>query len=241
MGNIPESGGAVVAANHVASGDTITMPSLFKRKIIFPGKKELFMKRGLIGHLLSWFLKSIGTVSLDRSGGRASAAGLAPLIQVLEDGGLVGIFPEGTRSPDGRLYRSHTGVARLALTAQVPVIPVGMKHTGITRGFLGIPSMKDARIIIGEPLDFSPWYGQENNTVTLRWVTDEIARAIQVLTGQQYVNVYASKVKHAEMTPEEVNAHVLTHPNDGVDVPLTKAERQLNPTTVPPGEPADAN
>jgi len=141
--------------------------------------------------VLAWFLTGVGQVSMDRSGGRASADGLRPVYEALAGGGVVGIFPEGTRSHDGRLYRGRTGVARLALGARVPVIPVGFFNTEFRRGPFGIPLMKKPGIRIGKPLDFSDHFGSTEGSV-YREVTDSVMTAIQELTGQEYVPVYSN-------------------------------------------------
>ena len=130
---IPD-GGCVLAANHLDAGDTFSLPSLIKPKVTFPAKKELFMGKSLKGRVVAWFLTAVGQAPIDRSGGRASVAGLGSVEDVLDAGGVVAIFPEGTRSPDGRLYKGHTGVARLALTSGRPVLPVAMINTRMEIG-----------------------------------------------------------------------------------------------------------
>ena len=189
--NIPDTGGVVLAGNHLSAGDTFLLPAMITRRMTFPAKAELFMGTGFKGRLLAWFLTVVGQVPMDRSGGRASADALRPIYEVLERGDVVGIFPEGTRSRDGRLYRGRTGVARLALTAGVPVIPVGFVGTQFHRGPFGIPMMKRPGIRIGKPLDFSEHYGEIDGSV-YRQVTDDVMEAIRQLTGQEYVPVYSS-------------------------------------------------
>lgn len=223
-GNIPATGGAILAANHVSAGDTFALPALIQRQLIFPAKKELFLGRTIKGRFVAWALKAVGQVPMDRSGGRASALALGPILGVLHDGGLAGIFPEGTRSPDGRLYRGHTGVARLALVAGVPVVPVGVLNTVILRNRFGIPYMKKARIIIGEPLDFSAWAGQQDSAVVLRWVTNEVMGAIQALTGQDYVDVYGTHGKRRDLVDDGLSDKAKRHPNEGDSVPPGTAE-----------------
>lgn len=197
--NIPETGGAVLAGNHLSTGETFLLPAMIKRRMTFPAKAELFTGTTILTKIVAWFLKAVGQVPMDRSGGRASAAGLDPVLDVLRQGGLVGIFPEGTRSPDGRLHRGRTGVARLALGAVVPVIPVGFYGTAWQKGLFGIPVMKRPVIRIGKPLDFSRFEAREADGALYREVTDEVMRAIQALTGQEYVDAYIGTSRAAKV------------------------------------------
>lgn len=225
--NIPATGGVILASNHLDAGDTVVLPAMVKRPVTFPAKAELFAgNRGPFSKLVAWFLKAVGQVPLDRSGGRASASGLDPVIEVLRDGGLVGIYPEGTRSPDGRLYKGKTGVARLALSARVPVVPVGVVDSQLGPKKLGIPwPAKPPVVRVGEPLDFSPWYGLEGDRAVLRWVTDEVMRAIQQLTGQAYVDAYGSTVKYGEDGSAKAEARVRPRPGTDDPPPPTAADR----------------
>lgn len=197
--NIPPHGGVVLAGNHLSMGETFLLPAMIHRRMTFPAKAELYHMTSFFGRIVGWFLTAVGQVPMDRSGGRASADGLRPIYEVLEQGGCVGIFPEGTRSPDGRLYRGRTGVARLALGARVPVVPVGFSNTQFQRGLFGIPVMKRPGIRIGKPLDFSEHFGETDGSV-YRQVTDSVMSAIQELTGQEYVAVYANSSR-ATQTP----------------------------------------
>lgn len=191
--NIPASGGAVLAGNHLSAGDTFLLPAMIRRPMTFPAKAELFRgDRGWRSKVLAWFLTVVGQVPMDRSGGNASAHSLQPVLDVLRKGGLVGIFPEGTRSPDGRLYRGHTGVVRLALAGDVPVVPVGFFDTRLRPGPFGIPWMTRPGIVIGEPLRLDPSrLANQDEHALLREATDEVMRAVQRLTGQEYVDAYA--------------------------------------------------
>ena len=198
--NIPETGGVILAGNHLSAGDTFLLPAMISRPMTFPAKAELFQMKGW-GRVLGWFLRGVGQVPMDRSGGRASADGLRPIYEVLTDGGVVGIFPEGTRSRDGRLYRGRTGVARLALNARVPVIPVGFADTQFRRGPFGIPLMKRPGIRIGKPLDFSEHFGSTEGSV-YREVTDAVMVAISEITGQEYVPVYSNSAAAQIPSPE---------------------------------------
>lgn len=214
--NVPETGGAILASNHIAAGDTFVMPALLRRQVTFPAKAELFVgNRGLGSKVVAWFVKAVGQVPLDRSGGRVSLEGLSPVLQVLADGGLVGIYPEGTRSPDGRLYKGRTGVARLALAAGVPVIPVAVANTGPVRTRLGIPWIWKPRVVIGRPHDFGAYAGLAEDRDTLRWVTDEVMADIQQLSGQTYVDAYGTSVKTGSLSAAEAEARVLPRPGFG--------------------------
>ncbi|MFV0406781.1 MAG: lysophospholipid acyltransferase family protein [Propioniciclava sp.] len=215
--HIPATGGVILAGNHISAIDTYVMPALIRRKVTFPAKAELFSGQGGPGvKVVAWFLRAVGQVPLDRSGGRASLDGLGPIREVLLAGGVAGIFPEGTRSPDGRLYKGKTGVARLALSAGVPVIPVGVVGTQVTRKILGvIPWASRPVIRFGEPLSFTHYAGREHDRALIRWITDEIMANIQRQTGQVYVNAYATSVKYGGMTAEEAERRILPRPGGG--------------------------
>lgn len=225
--NIPATGGAVLAVNHIGAFETYALPALMRRRLTFPAKAELFAgNRGLASKVVAWFLKGVGQVPLDRSGGRTSLDGLRPVLQVLEDGGLVGIFPEGTRSPDGRLYRGKTGVARIALTADVPVIPIAAFSTQTVRNRLGIPWVRKPRLVAGEPLHFPEYAGRGDDREVIRWVTDEVMAGIQKLSGQTYVEAYASSVKYGSLTAEEAKAKELPRPGYGSTPPALPAAEE---------------
>lgn len=215
--NIPSTGGVILAGNHVSAADTFVMPALIARRVTFPAKAELFDGSGGPHRaILAWFLRAVGQVPLDRSGGRTALDGLGPILQVLRDGGVAGIYPEGTRSPDGRLYKGKTGVARLALMAGVPVVPVGAVGTEITGKKLGLIPWADRPVIrFGPPLDFSRYAGCENDRAVVRWITDEVMAAIQELTGQVYVDAYGTSVKHGGMSAEEVARRTVPRPGGG--------------------------
>lgn len=222
--NIPATGAAVLVGNHTSAGDTFPVTILVRRRIFFPGKKELFTAKNPKGRLLAAILRFAGQVPIDASGGHSSRGSLDTLAELLRDGDMVGIFPEGTRSPDGRLYRFHTGMARLVLTTGAPVIPMACQDTHLRRGFLGLPTMKDGRFTIGEPLDFSNWVGRQDDTEVLRWVSDQVAAVLQKMTGQTYVDVYARRVKTGELTVQQADEFIRDHPGDGVRRPPTNAE-----------------
>ncbi len=214
--NIPRTGGVILASNHVSSADTFLTPALIDRQVTLPVKAEAFRRdQGLVWGVIGWFLKAVGMVPLERTGGRAALDGLGPVIEALKEGRVVGIYPEGTRSPDGRLYQGRTGVARLALSTGAPVVPVGILDAKITGKKLGIPWVERPRIVVGKPLDFSAWKGMEEDRAVGRWVTDEVMAAIQQLTGQTYVQAYASSVKSGSMDAAEADRRVRERPGGG--------------------------
>ena len=222
--NIPESGPVVLAANHNSSGETLMLPAMVRRQMTFPAKKELFELPGIKGWFVRTFLNLVGQVPMDRSGGRASINALGPIGEVLENGGMVGIFPEGSRSPDGRLYKGHTGVARLALQENVCVVPVALINTQWVRGRFGIPTMKYPRIVFGKPIRFSEYSGQQNSHQVLRWITNEVIGSIQEILGNQYVDVYVNRVKYGDLKNQDLREFMLDYPNAGVEKPATTAE-----------------
>lgn len=196
MENIPSSGAAILASNHLSFSDSIFLPLQTRRPVVFLAKSEYFTGRGIKGALTRWFFKSTGQLPIDRSGGKASEASLNTGLGVLEQGSLLGIYPEGTRSPDGRLYRGRTGIARMVLEAKVPVIPVAMIDTEKVQPIgQTMPKIRRIGIVVGEPLDFSRFDGMEGDRIVLRAVTDEIMYELRKLSGQEYVDLYASSVK----------------------------------------------
>lgn len=214
--NIPATGPVILASNHVSYADTFLTPALIKRQVTLPVKAEAFRRdQGFTWSVIAWFLKAVGMVPLDRTGGRAALDGLGPVIEALEQGRVVGIYPEGTRSPDGRLYQGKTGVARLALSTGAPVVPVGILDADIAGTKFGIPWVERPRIVVGEPLDFSVWKGMQDDRAMGRWVTDEVMAAIQKLTGQTYVQAYAASVKSGSMDAAEADRRVRERPGGG--------------------------
>ena len=194
--NIPTEGGAILASNHLSFVDSIFLPLMIDRPVAFLAKSDYFTGKGLKGWATRMFFKATGQLPIDRSGGKASEASLNTGLQVLGRGELLGIYPEGTRSPDGKLYRGRTGIARMALEARVPVVPLVMVDTD-TMMPIGrrIPNVVRVGIVIGEPLDFSRFEGMEGDRYILRSITDEIMVALQRLGEQEYEDVYASTVK----------------------------------------------
>ncbi|MGG5261065.1 lysophospholipid acyltransferase family protein [Phycicoccus avicenniae] len=194
--NIPEDGAAIFASNHLSFSDSIFLPLLVPRRMTFLAKADYFTGVGLKGRLTAAFFKGVGQLPIDRSGGRASEAALTSGLRVLRRGELLGLYPEGTRSPDGRLYKGRTGVARMALEAGVPVIPVAMINTDKAQPTgTKIPKLVRVGVRVGEPLDFSRYEGMEGDRFVLRSVTDEIMYALMELSGQEYVDMYATAMK----------------------------------------------
>ncbi|MGW5800543.1 lysophospholipid acyltransferase family protein [Streptomyces bacillaris] len=197
--NIPEEGAAIVAGNHLSFSDHFLMPAILKRRITFLAKAEYFTGPGIKGRLTAFFFRSAGQIPVDRSGKDAGQAAIREGLGVLGKDELLGIYPEGTRSHDGRLYKGKVGVAVMAITARVPVIPCAMVGTfEIQPPGQVVPKIKRVTIRFGEPLDFSRYAGMENQKAAIRAVTDEIMYAILGLSDQEYVDEYAAKVKAAE-------------------------------------------
>ena len=194
--NIPVTGAAILASNHLSFSDSIFLPLMLRRPVTFLAKSEYFTGKGFKGALTRWFFKSTGQLPIDRSGGKASEASLTTGLGVLAEGNVLGIYPEGTRSPDGKLYRGRTGIARMVLEAKVPIIPVAMIDTEKVQPIgQKMPRIRRVGINIGAPLDFSRFDGMEGDRIVLRAVTDEIMYELQRLSGQVYEDVYATSVK----------------------------------------------
>ncbi|MET8472929.1 lysophospholipid acyltransferase family protein [Streptomyces sp. NPDC006422] len=194
--HIPESGAAIVAGNHLSFADHFVMPAIIKRRITFLAKAEYFTGPGIKGRLTAAFFRSAGQIPVDRSGKEAGQAAIREGLGVLGRGELLGIYPEGTRSHDGRLYKGKVGVAAMALKAQAPVIPCAMIGTFEAQPpGQKLPRMQRVTIRFGKPLDFSRYVGMDGEKAILRAVTDEIMYAILELSGQEYVDKYAAVVK----------------------------------------------
>jgi 1-acyl-sn-glycerol-3-phosphate acyltransferase len=194
--NLPASGGAILAGNHTTFLDNFIIPLVVPRRVTFLAKSDYFTGGGLKGMLQRIFFSGVGMIPIDRSGGAASEAALRTGLQVLRDGELLGLYPEGTRSPDGRLYRGKTGVARMALEVGVPVVPVGLigMFALQPKGRL-LPRLGKVEVRVGRPLDFSRYAGMEGDRFVLRSITDEIMYELMVLSGQEYVDTYATKAR----------------------------------------------
>lgn len=196
LDNIPAEGAAIIASNHLSFSDSIFMPLMVRRPVVFLAKSEYFTGTGIKGRLTALFFRLTNQLPMDRSGGAASAASLGAGMDVLGHGGLLGIYPEGTRSPDAKLYRGKVGVARLALEAGVPVIPVAMIGTDKVQPIgKRLPNIRRIGMIFGEPLDFSEFHDQVEDRAVQRKVTDAIMFELMRLSGQEYVDEYAAVVK----------------------------------------------
>jgi 1-acyl-sn-glycerol-3-phosphate acyltransferase len=194
--NIPATGPAILASNHLSVIDSVYLPLLIPRPVTFAAKSEYFTGTRLRDKAVGAYLRAIKQLSTDRTGARAAQEMLAAALALLQSGELFGIYPEGTRSPDGRLYRGRTGVGFLALHSGAPVIPVAMVGTEhILAPGQRLPRPGKIEIRIGEPLDFAEFRGQPAGARQRRAVTDDVIQAIQKLSGQEYVPMYASARK----------------------------------------------
>ena len=191
--NVPGTGPVIIASNHLSFSDSIFMPLVVPRKVTFLAKSEYFTSPGPKGLLKKLTFIALGQVPVDRSGGRRSEAALITGLKVLAEGKCLGIYPEGTRSPDGRLYKGRTGIARLAIESGAPIIPVAMFNTEkIQPTGTVVPKVMRVEMIFGEPMYFE---GDSTDLLYLRDVTDKIMATIQALSRQEYVDTYATKAK----------------------------------------------
>jgi 1-acyl-sn-glycerol-3-phosphate acyltransferase len=193
--NIPATGPAILASNHLSFIDSMYLPLVIDRPVVFPAKAEYFAAKGPLGRLWAAYLRSTNQLQMDRDGARSAQATLEAALDLLRAGELFGFYPEGTRSPDGRLYRGRSGIGWLALNSEAPVIPVAMLGT---RKMLppGAPLPRPTRIEIkiGKRMEFGHLAG-EPPARARRTVADEVMRAIGELSGQEYVHLYASDMK----------------------------------------------
>ena len=213
--HVPATGPAILASNHLSYADWLFMPLTLPRRVTFVAKAEYFNTPGLKGWFQRKFFAGSGQVPIDRTSGSAAEGALSSARKILAGGDLFGIYPEGTRSHDGRLYRGKTGVARLALETQVPVVPVAVVGTNV----VAPPGKKFGRftrplVRFGKPLDFSRYEGMENDRYILRSVTDEIMYEIMRLSGQEYVDLYSGKAKELAAKAKK-DAAELPVPHDG--------------------------
>lgn len=198
--HVPGSGPVIIASNHLSFSDSIFMPLVVPRKVTFLAKSEYFTSPGPKGLLKKLTFIALGQVPVDRSGGRRSEAALITGLKVLAEGKCLGIYPEGTRSPDGRLYKGRTGIARLAIESGAPIIPVAMFNTEkIQPTGTVVPKVMRVEMIFGEPMYFE---GDSTDLLHLRDVTDKIMSTIQALSGQEYVDTYATKAKKSSEDDE---------------------------------------
>jgi len=192
--HVPASGPAILASNHLSFSDHFFLPAFLDRPVFFLGKSDYFSgwKR--------FFFEGVGVMPVARQGGDAGEASLRKGAEILQHGQLLGIYPEGTRSPDGRLYRGKTGPVRLALRTGVPVVPVAMIGTfEVLPPKARVPKLVGVGVRFGRPLNFSRYAGRENDRFVLRSATDELMYEIMLLSGQEYVDAYAAKVKSGEV------------------------------------------
>ncbi|HEV2370481.1 MAG TPA: lysophospholipid acyltransferase family protein [Acidimicrobiales bacterium] len=219
--NVPRSGPAILAGNHISFCDSIFLPLVLRRRVTFVAKAEYFDDRKT-----AWFFRAVGQIPIRRQGGSASMRALETAKDVLRDGKLFGIYPEGTRSPDGRLHKGHTGVARLAFDTGAPVIAVAMTGTGevqpIGRVFPRL--FRTVTVRFSEPIRFPAITSGRPEPLRLRQATDQIMFKLQELSGQEYVNRYAKR-------GEAVGVADVSHPSA-----VSEAERAidlLSPAAVP--------
>ena len=191
---VPNNGGVIIASNHLSFSDSIFMPLVVPRKVTFLAKSEYFTSPGVKGLLKKITFIALGQVPVDRAGGRRSEAALLTGLELLKEGACIGIYPEGTRSPDGRLYKGRTGIARMAIESGAPVVPVAMFNTAeIQPTGKVVPKVQRVEMVFGEPMYFE---GDSSNVQVLREATDRIMAAIQQLSGQETVDMYASEAKN---------------------------------------------
>ena len=194
--NVPREGGAIIAANHLAVIDDALIPITCPRMVHFMGKAEYFEGKGLKGKFKKWWFTSVGVFPVDRSGGSKSLGALEHAREIIEDGHLFGIHIEGTRSPDGRLYKGHTGSAKLALETGCPIVPVAIIGSDKLQPVgTVIPKKGKTQVLYGKPIEVHKKAADEITHEDLRSLTDAVSKAIQKMSGQEYVDEYAQKVK----------------------------------------------
>ena len=196
---VPQTGGAILASNHLSILDSVFLPLMLKRPVTFTAKSEYFTSRQPAMRLMGTYLRATGQIPVDGDGARAAQQMLEGALALLRQGELFGIYPEGTRSPDGRLYRARPGVGWLALKSGMPVIPVAMFGTDrVLPPGQSVPRLGKVRIKIGKPLSFGAETGGEASgrseapAKLRRAIADEVVQAIHELSGQEYVPMYAS-------------------------------------------------
>ena len=193
---VPDSGPVILASNHLAVADSFYLPLVVRRRITFLAKSEYFTGTGIKGWLTRWFYTVVGQVPIDRTDADSARAALTTAQRILSDGKLLGMYPEGTRSPDGRLYKGKTGLARVALQTGVPVIPVAMVGTDVVNP-PGSRMWRFGRVHVkfGQPMDFARFEGLAGNRFIERAVIDEVMYELMRLSGQEYVDLYAADIK----------------------------------------------
>lgn len=200
--HVPNLGPVIIASNHLSFSDSIFMPLVVPRKVTFMAKSEYFTSPGIKGFVKKIIFQALGQVPVDRSGGRRSESAIRTGLKLLEEGQCIGIYPEGTRSPDGRLFKGRIGIARMAIDSGAPIVPVAMFNTAeIQPTGQVVPKVRRVEMVFGEPMYFT---GDSSDLSLLRQVTDEIMRGIQKISGQVYVDMYASDAKNALVAEQKV-------------------------------------
>jgi 1-acyl-sn-glycerol-3-phosphate acyltransferase len=217
--NVPAAGAAILAGNHLSAADWIFMPLSLRRRVTFLAKAEYFTGTGLKGWAQRVFFAGSGQVPIDRTNATAAEDAIRTGIRILREGKLLGIYPEGTRSPDGRLYRGKTGIARTAIETGAPVVPLAVHYRprrlpfGLGRRLMAV------EVHFGRPLDFSRYEGLSGDRFVERSITDEIMYEIMTLSGQEYVDVYGAQVKKAMLKSGASATEVVS----GLQPPLDEA------------------
>jgi len=194
--NVPDRGGAIIASNHLSIVDSLFLPLMLDRPVTFAAKSEYFTGTRLMDRVTAIYLRRTKQLAVDRATTRAARGMLEAALELLRKGELFGIYPEGTRSPDGRLYRGRTGVGWLALASGLPVVPVAMIGTDrVLPPGRTIPRFIPIEVRVGKPLTFEQHAGTGAPAKARRTITDDVMRAIKELSGQQYAPVYASTRK----------------------------------------------
>jgi 1-acyl-sn-glycerol-3-phosphate acyltransferase len=194
--NIPRTGGAIIASNHLSIVDSVFLPLMLDRPVTFAAKSEYFTGRSPAQLFTAAYMRATKQLSVDRVGARSAQGTLEAALALLQAGELFGIYPEGTRSPDGKLYRGRTGVGWLALASGVPVIPVAMIGSErVLPPGRTVPRLHRIRIRVGQPITFEGYRDYRPPARARRAITDEVMKAIQDLSGQEYVAMYASARK----------------------------------------------
>ncbi len=221
--HVPTTGAAILASNHLSASDWVFMPLSLRRRVTFLAKAEYFTGSGVKGFLQRLFFAGSGQVPIDRTSGTAAEDAIRTGMRILTDGKLLGIYPEGTRSPDARLYRGKTGVARMALETGVPVVPVAMVYEPRSLPLVGDLGGRLVRVDVrfGRPLDFSRYAGLSGDRFVERSITDEIMYEIMTLSGQEYVDLYGARVKQSMdstgASAAEVVGRLQPPPQDSAD------------------------
>ncbi|MCW2682313.1 MAG: putative 1-acyl-sn-glycerol-3-phosphate acyltransferase [Blastococcus sp.] len=217
--NVPSTGPVILASNHLSAADWVFMPLQLKRRVTFLAKAEYFTGPGIKGFFQRAFFTGAGQVPIDRTSASAAENAIQTGLRILREGKVLGIYPEGTRSPDGRLFRGKTGIARMTLETGAPVVPVAMIYSKRSLPFGR--TITRVRVRFGKPLDFTRYEGLSGDRFVERSVTDEIMYEIMTLSGQEYVDVYGATVKKSMdatgSTAPEVVARLQPPPDEAVD------------------------